>query len=122
MLRCAQHDMSVVGMLKHFHVPYALLRSLRLGIGLGAAPSVASDVAAAVCLPKHGGCKVLSSRLPSPPNPLSRKRERGSRTHTAAESPLSPRGEGQGVRAEKRLCISPVCPNGNVATNLGLLI
>ena len=55
----------------------------------------------------HGGCKVLLPRQPSPPNPLSRLRERGSRTHTAEESPLSPRGEGQGVRAEKRRCNRP---------------
>ena len=52
----------------------------------------------------HGGCKVLLPRHPSPPSPLSRKRERGSRTHTVAESPLAPRGEGQGVRDEKRRC------------------
>ena len=34
--------------------------------------------------------------IPHPPNPLSRKRERGSRTHTVAESSPSPWGEGQG--------------------------
>ena len=51
----------------------------------------------------------LLPRHPSPPNPLARKRARGSRTHTVAESPLSPWGEGQGVRAEKRLCNSPGC-------------